>query len=163
MAGRPDFSQAGSSGSGQTVAVTERPELVSQNADQTTSVAAGSREYTEVYAPAGSIFNINQVKVIVEPDATALSGNHTVGVRPINKSTALHGNAPYSSGLEFTNRYWRRAATDSLPPSAAAQGAAINSLRATETRPLTFVYTNNTDAAQDNARQYQIIAEEVTY
>lgn len=163
MPGRPDFSQAGSEGSGQTMAVNERPELANLDASATDSVAAGNREVTEIYAPSGSLYKIVALDISVKPDADATTGDNRVMVRPMDQLAVLQGQESFDSRLRFARSHWEGASISAQPPSAAAQTQAVQSIKATENAPIVFWYDNNTDAAMENQRRYLLVVEEVSY
>lgn len=163
MTGRPDFSQAGSNGSGQTVAVTQRPELTSINADTTTTVGSGATEITEVYAPTGSIYSVQALYMACTSDSNATTGDHTIHARPMDFGTVLYGQANYNTTLEFGQGQWKSADVSKLPSDPAASATIVGQMRATEGSALVFKYENNTDAAQDNKRAYDLIVEETSY
>lgn len=164
MAGRPDFSNPGSQGSGQVLATNNRPEVKKVTATQTGSVAASSSETTEVYAPTGSIYNVLAMQVYVPSDATATSGQHVMVIRPMGHFATLRGENTYAGDISYDRGHWNKVGTDGAsPPDEAAQAEYVRALRATENSPITILYQNQTDAAQDNNRKILFVVEEVSY
>lgn len=160
MTGRPDFSQPGSSGSGQTVAVNARPELVHIDLTQTGSVASGGSESVDVFAPSGSMYTLDHMRVLVRADATATTGSHDVSVTPLNKLRALYGASTYNVDLAFGEGNWNSADSGQRPSGAEAQQRQMHHISGDENNPIRFVYDNESDAAQDNDREYEILARE---
>lgn len=163
MPGRPDFSQAGTAGGGQVLATNPRPEVVEISADQTTSLASASSEVTEVYAPAGSVYNLQALQVQVDADGTATSGTHTFVVRPLDAFGVLYGESNYNTEVRYQFGYWYTADVEANPTTEAAQEAIQSRLKATENSPLVVRYDNDTNAAQDNTRLITLIVDEVSY
>lgn len=165
MPGRPDFSQAGSEGSGQTVAVTERPELKTVTANQTGSVSKGTEEVVELYAPAGSVYEVFNLLLVASADADAAAGNHVFEAAPMNGRNALRGGSNFDTDLDFRAGVFLTAddASATFPQNATSQTMMMQALRATENNPLVFRYENNLDVAQENQRNIEMQVEEVSY
>lgn len=162
MPGRPDFSQPGTVGSGQTVAVTERPEIVTVDASQTGSVSAGVTETTEVYAPIGAVYRVVGAKMRVPSDATATTGDHRIFLAS-GGVESVEGVSAYSSEVFWNHYEWQTADIRARPSNETSKLTALQSLKATENTPMKVKYHNNTDAAQDNDRSYTFVVEEVSY
>jgi hypothetical protein len=163
MPGRPDFSQPGTDGGGQTVATNQRPNLKTVELDSDTEVAAAASELTEVYAPNGAIWSVVGAKIKVDPDSDATTGIHEFRIRPAGgKMSFLLGRSNYDTLLEFNYLNWNSADTISLPAGGAAQGQAIRQLRASEDKPIKIRYKNDTDATQENSRTINLLVEEST-
>lgn len=163
MPGRPDFSQSGTAGGGQTVAVTNRPEVEGLNSDQTGSVAAGATETVEIYAPTGALYHVRAMTLNVGFDGTATSGTHEFQVRTAGNIRALIGEANFDAKIAFEGGIWTAANTKQQPSTEAGQVATLINVEATENEPVKVLYTNNTDAAQDNDRLIRLTVEEVSY
>lgn len=167
MPGRPPWSQAGTEGGGQTVAMTERPEIVKQDVSQTVSVAAGSTEVVEVYAPTGGIYSVRHLRMKVSADGNATSGEHTMQlVSTAGNGTGIRattGTSNYNSTVSFYAGEWYSADVSQGPTDGGALQAKVGRTKATETEPIQLKYMNNTDAAQDNERQLRVVLEEVSY
>lgn len=163
MAGRQDFSAPGSKGSGQTVAVTNRPEMKEVVASVTGSVAAGASETVEVYAPTGSVYTARSMFLQVSADGNWASGDHVIKVKPINSRDILYMQSDYLTDLLYQFGEIRSANNLSKPSTAELQRMVMGSLIATENSPITVEYRNRADAAQDNARNYEFTMEENSY
>lgn len=163
MPGRPDFSQSGSAGSGQTVAVNHRPTRTVVNQDNTTSLAAGGKEQTEIYAAAGTVWQCMALRLVVSPDSTATSGTHHFRVKIPPKVGILYGEANYNSDLVYHYQEWQKADVLTVPSNGAGQAMGPERMLATETDPITVVYENQTDAAQDNTREIRMAFKEESY
>lgn len=162
--GRPQFAQPGTSGGGQTVAVTDRPELDTLNVDQSGSLASGATETVDVFAPTGSVYELQAAQMKVNPDGTATSGTHQLQVRPMGASIPLiYGKSGYTTAVSWWRGYWESAGQTAAPPDDAAAVMNLQQAKATENAPFQLSYTNNTDAAQDNDRIYRLFVREDSY
>lgn len=163
MAGRPDFSQPGSQGSGQTVAVSNRPEIHQFNLNQTADVASGGSQQTDLFAPSGSIYKVRGHFFRADPPSTAASGGHEVFLGATNSVGMLKGLSNYNTKLHWVCSRWKSADTEQAPSGEAAAIEALRSVRATENESLYYNYRNNTDVTQTNNRTISIIVEEERY
>lgn len=163
MAGRPDFSQAGSEGSGQHVATVDRPELQSLNEDRITSIASGAAEHVEVYAPAGATYTVNNLALRCAAEGTAVSGTHGFIVYPDVELNSLVGKSLYSSESRFDYGFWVVADDLQRPKTEAGQIEMMQSLTATENSPINIRYNNDTDVAVDNTRKIRLLVKERSY
>lgn len=163
MAGRPDFSAAGSQGSGQTLAMTSRPEVKVIREEQTTSLAAGSVETVEIYAPAGSVYNVLQLAIRAPVPGTAGAGDHTFRMKSgIQGRSQMVGTSDFSTDLNYNYSHFVTVTT-ATPSNEVIQAGIQERLRATENTPLRFDYANNLDVANANTREYYLVVEEVSY
>lgn len=168
MAGRPDFTTPGSGGSGQTVAVSNRPEIKGIALNSTTTVTAGSSETQEVYAPSGSIYKLLGFSVNIQPpgEGSATTGSHRVEFRPLGSSIrTLEGEASYTTQLYFDRTQWTSVTTEYPANNSGEIGSAIRRSWASENQPLAVVYRNNTDVdhVATSTRYLQLLVQEVTY
>lgn len=163
MPGRPDFSSPGTYGGGQTVATTNRPELVTVLVENTTSLAAGSSERTEVYAPSGSVYNPTAMYLLAKGDPDWTSGSHSFNVRPMDHFGTIRGQSDYNGQILFSRSYWVDGNSAKEPPDGGAQTQAVRALRATSSSPIVIVYNNNGDVAQDQKRVIRFVIEESEY
>lgn len=163
MAGRPDFSTPGTMGSGQTIAVSNRPELRTVDATQTGTLASGETEVTEVYAPTGSIYDSFNIFVRVDNPSSAASGNHYVYVETSGNVRSLFGKSDYATWVRFQHSAWMDANLEVWPTDEAAAMLAVGALKASENQPVRFSYNNQTDVEQPNDRIYKIAVEEQQY
>lgn len=160
--GRPQFATPGTgANTGEKVAGVDRPDILKKDLTQTGSVASGNTENTDLTAPGGSIYILRNLLIIVNSDSDATSGTHYMQVRMLNTSVeAIKGESNYNTNLTFNNSVWASADVTQRPGTASGQVQAIQSLTATDSKPITFKYTNNTDAAMENDRQIVAIVEE---
>lgn len=165
MPGRPDFSQPGSQGSGQKVSVTERPELKLLDYYTTTSLASGSSERWEVYAPTGSVYRVLTAFIFAHDPAGsgATTGSHSAQIRSMDSLGVLYGQSNYNTNLKYDRLTWQTADLADQPKTEAGAAEAERSLRATENNPFVVKYTNDSDVATTEQRDFRIIAEEVSY
>lgn len=163
MPGRPEFSQPGTRGGGQTVATQDRPNVKVVDLSQTTTVAAGSTENLETFAPSESLYRIVGAKIIAPPPTGAASGFHIFKILTGGGIALLAGRSGYQTDIRFHRSYWRTANEVSEPPNEAAQQEAISSLKATESQPVEIEYQNQTDVDQTDNRTIKLLVEEATY
>lgn len=163
MTGRPDFSQPGSQGSGQTVAVQNRPELKSLDLTQTGSVSASTNEVVEVYAPTSSLYKVQGVRLKVNADATATSGTHSFTGVNHGSIDVWTGSSTFDTKISYTASHWWDANNTQYPDTDAATLQAVQSMKATENTPIRIRYYNGTDAAQDNQRIIKLVVAEDGY
>lgn len=162
MSGRPDFSTAGSAGSGQTVAVNTRPEISDINEDQTTSVASGSSETVAVYSPVGSVYNTLSM-TLQNTDTSGTSGSHSFDVRTVGRVLVAKGVSTYNTSIKWQYGHWSSADSTAQPSDVAAAKRTEESLRATENSPIEFTYNNNKDVSVSTNRVIRLTVEEVSY
>lgn len=160
--GRPQFAAAGTNGGGQTIATQSRPEVEAINSDRSTTVAAGTSETVEIYAPTGSNYEVRGSTIQV-PAAGGTTGNHTFEVRTAGRVMVLRGRSGYQDEIRFEMGHWRTAPTSALPSDQSTAKQIENSLRATENSPLEITYDNSTDADQTDTRIIRYTVEEVSY
>lgn len=163
MAGRPDFSTPGSQGSGQKIAVSQRPEINAVDNSQSGSVASGTTESVEFYAPAGAIWNFRAADLRVSAPSGTSSGNHYMEVSSIGGTLLLRGISTRTSDINFAGTAFKTADSDQSPGTQDAQTLALHSATATENSPVTYTYYNGTDVAQNNGRTYKAVVEEESY
>lgn len=163
MSGGKPWSQRGTKGGGEHIAVQERPSLVSLNLDQTTSLASGGVEKVEVYAPSGSVYRLTNTRIVIPADGTWTTGDHTLQFRSVGGRQVLHGRSDYATKIQFQFAEWVSANVQKWPTTAAAQQQVLSSVSADENNALVLQYHNDADAAQDNAREIELILDEVSY
>lgn len=162
--GRPQFAQAGTKGGGDVVATTNRPEVKHISQTNTASVASGASENIEIYAPTGSVYQTQSMRLYVPADGTATSGSHYFVIKSIDNVMALgRGGSVYNSRVYYNFANWKTADNAQEPSDGAAQQAIVDNLWATENSPIRIKYGNSTDAAQDNSREYQFVVREDSY
>lgn len=163
MPGRPEFSQPGTKGGGETVAVQNRPKVKLEDLSQTDEVAAGTTDDVILHAPAGSVYNVRNLQLSVGDNTDATSGEHYFTVRPMDTMYAINGTSSYSTPIKFDYGGWATASINERPSSAGAQHAAMENLVVTENTGIMVRYYNGADAPQTSTRSIQLIVEEVSY
>lgn len=163
MPGRPDFSQSGTAGGGQTVAVTERPEIIDNDVTKTANVAAGDVERVEFYAPTGAVWEAQNLYLDAPSDGDAASGDHRFTVQSASGFTVTRGVSNYTEAVRFSLSHWKAASNSSSPSSDEAQLLAVQGLIATENKPIAVRYVNKMDVAQEKTREYRLPVKEVSY
>ena len=163
--GRPQFAQAGTRGNNEAVAVSNRPELEVIETIQSTSIASGSGEITDVYAPSGSVYQLNALNIHIDADPDWASGSHIVSLRgaAMKNGQAIQGKSDYTTRLRWQFSEWRNANQTQIPSDTMASLYAMKDIRADENQPMKFKYTNNADAAQDQDREYRLTVLEESY
>lgn len=161
--GRPQFAQPGTNGGGQTVAVQSRPEVTNVVQKKTSSLASGSSETIEFYAPTGSVYNVKAMKLKANQDNQWTAGSHLFKVSPVGAFDVLKGQSGYQNSLIFFRSHWASANEAKNPPDGAAQLLAVQGLQATENSPIRVQYKNDADLAQDNERVYKFVVTEESY
>lgn len=86
MAGGPPWATRGTKGSGETVATSHRPTIVSVDKGQSGSVASGAKEQVDVFAPSGSVYYLIGMKLEAQEDGDASSGTHGFKAHPAGSS-----------------------------------------------------------------------------
>lgn len=160
--GRPQFAQSGTQGSGQTVAVNNRPEIESITQNQSGDLAAGGGEITEIYAPTGAVYQVTNAFLRGKAIGSATSGRHEIIVKSAG-SNVMVGGSVYNSVVEWDQGYWSTADERQYPPNEVVALQLMHNLRATENRPLGIVYKNNTDATQTQERSVSFDVIEESY
>lgn len=145
------------------MATQNRPNILTKTYDQGGSVAAGTSEYVEIYAPSGAVWNVAQLQFQVAADADATGNDHRLVVRTAGDVIALEGVSTYTDKIRFEMGNFQTATERQRPSSDAAQQAQMESMKATEDSPVKIQYKNNMDAAQENTRKIRLLVEEVTY
>ena len=160
---RPEFSQAGTNGGGQTIAVNQRPKLHTLNLSQTREVVAGDTSTTEIYAPQGSTYQIEGAFLQVSGVPSSGSGRHTFDLKPMGSLISLRGVSSYSDELRWQFSHWSSATQTKLPADESAAMSAMRDLRATDSKPITVTYFNDTDSTQTEQRTIKFVVSEASY
>lgn len=163
MPGRPEFSQPGTQGGGQTVATQERPDVTHVSNTQTGSVASSNDEITEFYAPAGSVYYVKSWRFRVMADADATTGSHYVALQSLGNVNVVLGRSDYNKEVHWNNSHWVTADAKQEPANEGPALQAVLEAIADETSPLTVRYKNSLDVAQENDREIEFLFEEVSY
>jgi hypothetical protein len=168
MPGRPDFSQPGSRGSGQTVAVSNRPKITKVEQTGTATVGSGNNEIIELYAPSDAIYRAINMRLELgrgEAPSTPTAGTHEFDVLPaaLSASEIMKGSSTYDTGLRWKYSMWDLANDAKRPVNGGAAFNAMKSLVATEDQPIQIYYKNHTDASISLDREYYFVFEEQSY
>lgn len=158
--GRPQFSIQRSRGDPKPVAVSKRTPPKPADHTQSDSVAAGNTETVEIYAPSGSIYEVNNLKTQAPAPGSATTGDHQISMKS-QGVPRLFGKANYNSALKFEYYQWELADQRGEPPSGTPSVTAVTDAWADENNPITFIYQNNTDASNSNDRMYALAIKEV--
>jgi len=163
MAGRPPWSQPGTHGGGQTVAVNDRPELVEHTANQTDTVAAGGTEVVEIYAPTDAIWTVNSLYFKAAADGDWTTGTHNWKWQPLDSvPVILRGGSDYTTDITWQGSNFRSAQTQE-PSQEVSQNIVLGRMKATAQNPLVSEYDNSADKVQEMDRNISMVLEEVTY
>jgi hypothetical protein len=160
--GSPQFSQRGTRGSGDKVAVSERPELKAITVNQSTTLASGEAETVEMYAPTGSTYEVAGMYLYCTPPGDETSGSHNFQVSTLGAFNVTKATSGTGTDLLFDEGHWKRY-TDRFPSDETAAIESVHSLIATENSPIKFVYDNNFDVSQSNTRKFRIVVKENSY
>lgn len=163
MPGRPDFSQPGTKGASETVAVQERPEIKDITAHGSGDIASGDTEVQEVYAPTGKVYDLVAWDFHVDGIGSATSGNHLCILRTVGDIAQLRGNSNYDTRVRWFAGYWKTANVDKEPPDHATAKTTVQAVQATENAPIKVEYRNQTDATQTDTRNIYLVVEETGY
>lgn len=163
MPGRPEFSQPGTEGGGQTVATQDRPEPVDFSVDTSETIAAGENETVEINPPEGAVYRLIALYTRADPVDAATDGRQEMRVRPLATFMATRARATYDQPLSFESGHWIKADVQEDPPEKSAQQLAIQELIATKDSPIQIEYINNTDADQTANRSYRAVLEKRTF
>jgi len=161
--GRPEFSQPGTQGGGQTVAVNNRPNIVKKSLTQTDTVAAGGSELVEVYAPAGSVYTLKQIQLDVAGIGSATQSDHRFLLESAGHVYAVEASSSYADKLTVWKGSYQNATNLKRPDSDAALVQQIQSMQATENQPIRVNYLNRTDADQTDQRDINMVLEKSEY
>lgn len=162
--GSPQFSQRGTRGSGETLAVNERPELVRVDGSITNTVPADETVTVDIYAPTGSNYAVKEMDLRALPDGDATSGTHSFVVNSVGAEFYVtYGESTYDSKLTYRYGVWTNANSDQTPTSSEMQARNVRNMKATENDPVKLDYRNRADAAQENTVDIRFVMEEVSY
>lgn len=163
MAGGPPWSQRGTNGGGQTVAINDRPAIKQVDKDQSGDVGQGNTEVVDIFAPSGSLYKVSSMFLKAPADADWTSGSHDFRVISTQGQKVMLGKSTYQDRLEWNFSNWIKATSSKTPSDNAATLMALHNVKATESESIRVKYNNNADAAQENTRNIRFEFEEVTY
>lgn len=162
MPGRPDFTTPGTGGSEQTVAINNRPEFRFVTLDQTGDVSAPGGSVSELYAPAGSVFQVNTVIFECPKVSNGDTGVHRVSMFGGGnlKDLTLFNSADSTLKMREGTP---QAGTTTFPAPGKGLTQQIERLFATENEPLRFKYFNGGDTTQTGTREIKVVVKELSY
>lgn len=125
------------------------------------AVGAGATETVDVFGPAGSINRSADLDLVVPAPAGATSGTHSLQVLSTQGGVfdALYAVYPFGGTVQFRYRFWNGTPSTQYPGDATAQALSSQGVMFNDQVGVRFVYTNNTDVAQNGGRTYNILAE----
>jgi hypothetical protein len=164
MPGRPEFSQAGTNGGGQKVAVSNRPEIEKITVEKNTTIPADGDESVEIYAPPGSIYEVI-TPYLFAPGPGGTSGTHQMNIRgaSLPNGQAIRATSEFGDDLRFQFSTWVTASNGTFPTTEMASLKAFQSIVATEDEPILIQYSNETDSPQESRRNYNFTVREQSY
>ena len=165
MPGRPPWSQPGTQGGGQTVAVNNRPTLANEDLSQSGTLSSGSQETVELFAPAGSVYQVINMLIYVPFPGTETSGSARVDVEPMGDSgSMLVGKSDHDGDrVEYKHSEWLNANSAQKPSDKTAQTMVLKQLVATESSPIRVKVENSLDVDLTGDRTIVFIAKEMSY
>lgn len=137
--------------SSQTIQAAESVEFI--NADQTTTVSAGTGETTVVKAPAGYIYELRGARLSVDAPGGSAGNNHVLSVSSESEGVShLFMKSDEATKLLYSHGYVRSANDTVHPTTEIAQLLSLRGLQMDDTNGLQFDYNNNADVDQTNNR-----------
>ncbi|ADE02824.1 hypothetical protein [Haloferax volcanii] len=162
MPGRAPWGQSGTKGSGETLAVNNRPTIVTKSFGQTATVAAGSKQTTNIYAPEGKVWKVIGMELEAPNPGGDGSGDHFFYVWSAGHVRMMNGGGPDDDAVYWRNSTW--SVNSAAPQDTAASLNALTNLKATESKSIRITYNgNNLTADQTGHREIKFVFEEVSY
>lgn len=157
--GRPEFSQPGTKGSGESVAVQDRPNIKTIEVNNSETLTSGSSENTRVYAPENAVYRVIAMGYKAPAPPNASSGSHYMYL--VSGETALitRGVQNSTDTLQYTRNYWKQSSTAD-PTTEIAQSNAVQASVADANNGLRFTYSNQSDVDQTETRTIKLVIEE---
>lgn len=118
-------------------------------------------EVVNIYAPAGTIARIVNVRIDVEASLGAASGEMYAFMRfdmpALGQGVDLTaGYTNFNKPLKFNLMHWETADKKQVPADIAAQGFAVRGAEFDDVTPLQFVVANGTNVAYNGKRIYTV-------
>jgi hypothetical protein len=133
------------------------------NHDQVLSVAPGASVIITITPPAGEMWRIILLRIVISGILAATTGTHTCEVRVASNASVsqnvLKAVSNRMDGISTSCNVIDAGTNSKLPTTEQAQQAAILSLRVTNAAPLYIIYTNNTDDTQNQNAAIRITRE----
>lgn len=148
MPGRPDY---------QTLAATlPSQSLLNFTEAPASQINAGGSEQYTFYPPAGTIGKLTNLWLSANAPAGAASGIHQMVATPQGGPNVLIGESTYAAGVSYLSGAWNTNSAQTPPAAAGAdQSWPIgNRLIVDSTHGLNLSYTNNTNVATTETRNY---------
>lgn len=158
MAG-PPWAQRGTRGSGESIAVQNRPEIDIVDKTRSTEIGAGGgTETVSVYAPEGAIYSPIQVFAYIpaDPDATGGADNQLKYRYGLSNSLLVATSNPTSDLLIGYGKV-EKADSSQTPPEPELQNRVLMNARATPEEPINFSFINGANAPHNEERQYKFV------
>jgi len=166
MPGRAPWGASGTKGSGETIAVNNRPGVEIIDLSQTETVDAGSGQISELYAPEGSIYQVLSFRATAPNPTGSSDGQHRFSIY-FDTGFGLKNDLTEGVSYAGTNVKWNFSGwtefDEANPSNQAAQAALTSKMKATDSEPLVFFYDNQTDVQQTEKRTLYVAVEEVSY
>jgi len=139
----------------------ERAKVVVKNYTQATadvgSVASGSSESITINPPAGRIWKVLNIRMKTSSDADATSGTHSMEIEGESiLPRAVYYRSTYDTRVCISQYTIRDANSAALPPNNNELILALQQSVLTPDEGLTLKYSNDTDAAQENDREWYL-------
>lgn len=144
---QPEFSQI--------VASAARDSKVYSNLSSSTTIAAGGSETIDIFAPSGTICQLDMLVFLAYPPTGSTTGTHQALLYSTNSAGSyLRGISVFGSNVNWDLQDWLTADSSKNP---ASNGAAyMQNIKFDSVVGLRMTYTNNTNVAQTIARTYAI-------
>lgn len=126
-----------------------------------TSVPSLSVENIYIYAPSGKNARVTAVHIAIPPVLGSTAGTHEITLYNGTSLAILEGESVNDVDIIFNFGFWRVANIHYYPANFAAQAQVVRSIRFSDTLPLHFLYTNDTDVAQARDRTIELLVEEM--
>jgi len=121
------------------------------------SVASGVVESITINPPIGKLWKVLDLRIVVLSDADATSGNHEVKIQHQGQvQFYCQYRSDYATTISIQRATIRSANLISRPDTSEALLILYPHLIASPDEGLVLLYTNNTDVAQENDREWKL-------
>ena len=163
MPGGKQFATPGTKGSGEKVAVSERPEVLNIEADSANSIASGDSYTVDVFAPTGSIYQVFGLVAVGPTDNNETAGYHRWRIQDVTNYAQLDFESDYTEAVAYDRSHIRVANQKQLPSTEIAQQNQVHQMRATEDSAISLVYDNETDTSTGRSVVVRLAVQEDSY
>jgi hypothetical protein len=140
------------------LSVQQTEDVATVDGTQTTTVPAGSTEITDVNAPSGTLINVSNLDILVQPPSGASSGSHRIVVQGPDGSTRyILAQSSFDTQIRLFGNTITTGDDTQTPGTAATQQANILALAMDDTNSIKLRYDNFTDVDQTNDRRVKIV------